>query len=378
MAVTIETKDVEKEVKYLKDVDVQFVSIVPHGANRQPFKIMKSEDGMAAAIQSILIAKPETIETVVEKDGYDWLSALDPKTKQEFDTYFKYEHQDLEDFDKEQMTLANLGQGVYALAGPAMKVKADSLELPTPPMNQPVSEMQPPPIQLSFGEVFFRELDTAVAGTISLMGQAKSETKVRKKGVMSVWKNFVDFLSMALDNVPGDKVKMDERKYSQKGDGDMPDGLDEAKVKEMIDEALKTGFESFETKVAELIQKSLPQKEGDGDVSDKDANADNDVATDDTKTKSDDTENKIEKQIQDLAKVVEGLAGSVDKVKEDLSKARTTPSADPASTDLEGKDRTKEDDEDLKEVLKYDGIGVPPGDLRHKVMQGSIFRRKRA
>ena len=51
---------VENEVTFLTDVDVEFVSMVKHGANRTPFKILKSDKGgadMNKVIQAVLIPK---------------------------------------------------------------------------------------------------------------------------------------------------------------------------------------------------------------------------------------------------------------------------------------------------------------------------------
>ena len=47
---------VEKEIDFLVDVDPQFVSLVRHGANQQPFRVIKSEteggDSVAMIVQS--------------------------------------------------------------------------------------------------------------------------------------------------------------------------------------------------------------------------------------------------------------------------------------------------------------------------------------
>lgn len=106
------TEVVEREVNFLEDVDVEWISIVDHGANRSPFKVIKSgsckEEGsqMYDVIQSIIIPKDEDIEELKKK--CDWLNGIPIAKVDAFDSYVKHTHIQLDKFDQDSMRLSKL------------------------------------------------------------------------------------------------------------------------------------------------------------------------------------------------------------------------------------------------------------------------------
>ena len=372
MAAVLETIEKEKEVNYLSNVDVQFVSLVKHGAIRQPFRLIKSdeEDVMAKAIQTVMVAKPETIETLVEKEGLGWLSDADPKKKSEFDEYFAYEQQPIEDFEQDKLELVKVGPGVFVLAGPALKQKADGLNLPESPMGSTIATVQPPAVEISFGEGFYKELDSFISGVMGHMNQTQADGKARKKAVLALHKNFGDFLAMALDRLPNTQVKFDARKFHEKGDDSMSE-LTEARVQEMITESLKAGFEelktTFKSEVEELLKANAP-KEGEkpeGDAHPEDAKPEGDA---ENKAKADED---LKALVEGLGKAVQDLGGKLDKVKGDLGKIGNAPNAQTGTTDLEADKQKDDEGHPWEEFL---GVGIPAGKERSKVFKNLLTR----
>ena len=79
---------IEDEVTFMTDADIEFVSLVKHGANRTPFKILKTDKGgssMDKVISAVLIPKDLTDEEVATLlEGYR------NDTVKEYDSYNSY------------------------------------------------------------------------------------------------------------------------------------------------------------------------------------------------------------------------------------------------------------------------------------------------
>lgn len=226
---SIETVEKEKVINFLTNVDPEFVSLVRHGANRTPFRVIKSEEGIHEMmfVQSILVPRNVDINSISEKEGLGWLKSATLNDKEEFDEYVKYHQIKVSKFDgKLSMTKVD-PSGVYAITGKlvnkedesnAITVKDESvskmMNIEQSAAETPVAEVERKPYVISFKEMFDVELDnflSVVRGTLSQTGIAPDK---RKKTVMTALDGFRNFLTIALDTV-SDNSKSDSSEFAK-------------------------------------------------------------------------------------------------------------------------------------------------------------------
>ena len=103
------------EINYLEDLDVKWVSLVDHGANRIPFKIVKSEERMGDVIQSIILSKNLSLDEV--KQSVPWLNGVEITKEENYQDYNKFIHRPMDKFDSDTMRLIKVDESVLALVG---------------------------------------------------------------------------------------------------------------------------------------------------------------------------------------------------------------------------------------------------------------------
>uniref|UniRef100_A0A6M3M0F3 Uncharacterized protein n=1 Tax=viral metagenome TaxID=1070528 RepID=A0A6M3M0F3_9ZZZZ len=215
--VKVITETKETEVAMLKDVDVEFVSLVRHGANQSPFRVVKSDnlkegDGMSMVIQSILFPKDLTLDALAAKEGLEWLSEAKGDQVEKFDEYSKAVQIDVEKFDKGSLHLVKLDEsGAFATVGKLTEDNAkenvltlgqgqkEGLNIGISPMNQPIAEEAGPVYVVTFRDMFEKELSSFLDVVRGAMNQSTSDTKKRKSAVMGALDSFKSFLAIGLD-----------------------------------------------------------------------------------------------------------------------------------------------------------------------------------
>jgi hypothetical protein len=247
MAVKLITEESEKDVTLLKDADVQYVSLVRHGANRMPFRVVKHEKGgekanMRYAIQSIILPKGGELSKMAQAPGLEYLSEAHEQHRKDFDDYFRLDQIDPKVFDSESLKLLKAGDGwllVGALqkdekAEGALTLAEDQVEklasLPVAPMNAIIGDPDMAAqmaMAASFRELFETELYAMLDIVHGSLKQAASEPKKRKAQIMSAIEAFKNFLSMGLDAIGGTAAKIEKYERQpkstnkQEGDSDM-------------------------------------------------------------------------------------------------------------------------------------------------------------
>lgn len=89
-ATKINSMVVERPITYLSDLDVTYVSLVKHGANRAPFKVLKSEEGGGlmpdkSVVFSVLVPKSASDAVKAEAlKGYDLTNSVDHESYTEY------------------------------------------------------------------------------------------------------------------------------------------------------------------------------------------------------------------------------------------------------------------------------------------------------
>jgi hypothetical protein len=264
MPVRVIEETVEKDVAFLEDVDVKFVSLVRHGANQMPFRVLKSEkteggDQDMMVVQSILVSKHVDPSALPETEGLEWLSEAKMDRGREYESYRKFDQTDLDAFDDSTLKMVKLhDDGVWALAGvlkeaaktervltlnSAQAVAAN--KMPVPPLDEPVPPTTAAAVT-SFRDLFYSELDSMIAVLTGALNQSGGDMKKRKSTVLNALDAFRAFLSFGLDALGSESAKMEARD---------PVAKEPKEVEKM--ELFKTK-EEFAESVTAILTETLP------------------------------------------------------------------------------------------------------------------------
>lgn len=220
MAVTIVEEQVEKTVDMMTNPQIEFVSLVRHGANRMPFRVVKSQDKggepvVTLAVQSILLPNGQDISALAGKEGQQWVADARVDKAEQYEGYKKLVQTEEKAFDIGSLQLMSLGKGAVAIVGKLEQSVPDALtvstqvakEMPTPPLYAPMDShavtMAP-----SFGDVMEQELYSMMDVVYGALKQATSDAKQRKSVVLGAVENFKTFLATALDSIGTEKVEL--------------------------------------------------------------------------------------------------------------------------------------------------------------------------
>lgn len=206
----IESEETKKEISILKDVDVSWISLVAHGANREPFKIMKTADGgqmdVTKIIQSVLVPHTASLETAAKKENLEWLTEVTKSEPVKYESYMEYSQAPKEKFENLSFRVVSKEDGIVAVVGTLKPIVAKEagnlLSLPENPMHMPVAtEMVP--YDRTAGDVFYKEVYGMVDTIEGIMRQSSYSPADRKKAVLQSAAAFSTFLNMWTDAISG-------------------------------------------------------------------------------------------------------------------------------------------------------------------------------
>lgn len=268
----VETERVQKEIGWLEGVDLSFVSLVRHGANREPFKILKSEGDMNDLhIQSILLPKEQgTIDQIKEK--LPWLHSAKSETPKVFQTYSEFVQRSKDDF--EEVSFVKIpGVEAYAVVG---KLKADAVKdgLMVPgdwecpwETTLTASEVAPVPVNDTAADIFYDELDGFMSTVRGIMSQTGYDAQTRKDTVLSAYNALGAFLNMWLDAVGTASTAMKADKCKPKPKPKEEESMTPEEITTLLDEKLTaqkadldTRFDALNAAITE-IKESIPKTE---------------------------------------------------------------------------------------------------------------------
>ncbi len=212
MALKAERELQEREVMLMTDVQAEFVSLVRHGANQAPFKVVKSEDkggeNVSMIIQSIVVPSSVSLDVLAAKADLSWLNDVRKDLVEDHGEYKKYVQFPVEKFDQSTMAMKKLDESSWAIVGKlvdselakqAVTVPAKKqMDVPVRPIDMTVAE-ESFDVKFSFGELFDTELFAlmdVIKGALSAQGWTP---KARKQAVMNALEGFKTFVSAGLD-----------------------------------------------------------------------------------------------------------------------------------------------------------------------------------
>jgi len=189
----------EADVAFMKDVEIEFVSLVGHAANRQPFKIIKGEIKgenvmPKQAIYSILVSKDVTEEKLQEIMEEHDLSSKE-KVDDALEGYTVYKQIDDSEVDLKTRKMAALGEDSYVIVA---DLKEES-------KKEAIKEEMEYETMEKIADSLFAMMDI-VLGT---MRQPGADTISRKEMIMSAVGNFTKYVEAALSNMKAEDVLAD-------------------------------------------------------------------------------------------------------------------------------------------------------------------------
>ena len=331
----------EADVTFLTDADVHFVSLVRHGANRSPFKVIKEEkeggDGkMTMVIQSILVPKNSSLEDLAKKKDCAWAVEAKTDSKETFDTYDKYVQIEEDGFVQNSLQLTKLdGNGTFAMVGSlkdgkskeVLTIPEQKMDIPISPMDTAIAEADGPAFVLTFRDMFDKELSGFLDVVRGTMNQSKVDTKKRKASVMSALTAFGNFLSIGIDaidsNAKGGKKEEKDNAVGEAAASIIKAMEDSKKLNGGEDMTLFKTKEDFVSAVAEILDAREAKKLEDAqkvDLVDKDKTELNEDGTPKKKEeKKEDVILKTDDKSLDLE-----VVQKVDKLTNDITALKTS------------------------------------------------------
>lgn len=220
--IRVVSEEAEKDVTFLTDVDVEFVSLVRHGANQMPFRVVKSEDAvmkggdttLRTVIQSIILPKSATLSSVAEQEELQWMVEAKDDQVQEFDDYQKLIQIPVEKFEQESLALVKLhDNGTYAVVGKleseedlddalvlGSREMKSMIPLPAHLADGPLTTgLQVPAYLSTFRQMFEKEL----MDLLNSINHENADPVARKQSVMGALDAFKTFMSVGLDAIAG-------------------------------------------------------------------------------------------------------------------------------------------------------------------------------
>lgn len=218
MLIPTDQIETTKDVNFLQDVKVKFVSLVRHGANREPFKIFKSDEGeIMNVIQSILLPSDITLEDLAAQEGLQWLAGAKTDRKVKHDGYVELEQVSKDDFNSltEPQPIGKTGMSLILGAIKSEKAKGDLLEAPIHLFAVPVAQSSMS-WTLSAGDLFFQQVDSFISTVDGVLGQQNYSKEDAMSAIMSGWKAFGAFLEDWSTRVFDNSENMDSAKTATK------------------------------------------------------------------------------------------------------------------------------------------------------------------
>jgi hypothetical protein len=268
----------EKFVEFLTDFEIEFVSLVDHGANRAPFKIIRSqtpsskkhpnkkgERRMLDVVQSVLVPAGVELRDLQSKVG--WLHDVDSNKKEQFEFYAKYPCLNIERFDQTTFRIERLDDGALALVGNLIEEDSKAIIFRSYLDKQTGIDSQGYAITLR--DLLSNELYNTVGAITSTLELSEMSIKDKKKAVDVALRAFQTYIEMGLDHASeGLQLRFDKAddKLAEvtREDGD-------EKMSEEVIERVETSEEPVDIKaliesvlaekVTELVERAIAERE---------------------------------------------------------------------------------------------------------------------
>jgi len=229
------TMIIQDTINFLVDPDIEFVSLVKHGANQAPFKILKSSDkggnSMSKVVQAVLVPKSLS-EDAVKKA----LEGHRTDEVQEFETYKSYTQVAREDVVLESLEVTPVegSEGVYVVSAELLADKKEAAKQ----------------VDVMALDGLYMELYAMADVVGGAMRQEHGDSRFRKQTILTAIDNFRTYAEMCLNQAKEYK-SIDPVKHTDKvwplihkpGEGHVDLNMSAEELK-----ALRKEFDEFKSK----------------------------------------------------------------------------------------------------------------------------------
>lgn len=355
--VRVVKETVDKEIHFLVNVDPRFVSLVRHGANQQPFRVIKSHkgggDNVGMIVQSILLPEGVTLEELAAKKELAWLAEAMADQTSDHGGYSKLVQKGEDDFEKESLALVKLDDsGAFAMVGKlidpeqaknslALGVReADKvLDIQPSPMETPIAEEARPNFVVTFGEMFHKELSSFIDVVRGVLTQSSADPKKRKKTVLDALDAFKGFLAIGLDALGTEAAKVDADTTTTKEENPMFKDKDE--FTSAVTEILENTVPGMVAETLKAIDEQAKETETTEEATTEEVTTEEVVTEETTPPEG---ESELAQTVKDLAATVDTLVKKQDELANQL---QTDPGSQETTEETVVEKETTEEDESV-------------------------------
>jgi hypothetical protein len=190
---------IEDEITFMVDPKVEFVSLVKHGANRTPFKVLKAEktkedSNMNKVVQSILVNNDLTDEDIAKA-----LEGIDKRNKKEYSSFTAYPQVAMEKVNQDTISVVKHEEveGIYFVLGDLAEGASES---GTIMMNAKEA------VDYATLDNLYTELYAMADVVGGAMRQENADAEFRKSTILKAIDNFKTFAEVVLENLSDGKL----------------------------------------------------------------------------------------------------------------------------------------------------------------------------
>lgn len=218
---TTTNEQIEREINFLVDPEIKYVSIVSRGANGAPFKIVKNLDGenMQKVLHSIIAPKGTDPNDIKKLMGEDLESIVKLDSGMESGSHVTFVQQPRESFKAESLELFDIDKekGIKGLRGlPVVEEKGIVGKLFAKKQEvifiddslKPQSKEDT--VKYMSWEVY-DELDALEDAIKGILSQEAGDPQAKIEMVNAVMANFITFVSDAITVTKGEAIKIEKR-----------------------------------------------------------------------------------------------------------------------------------------------------------------------
>jgi hypothetical protein len=341
------TTIIEDEVVFMQNPEAEFVSLVKHGANRAPYKILKHDKGgndMNKVVQAILL-RNDLPEEVVAKA----LEGMDTRSKKEFNSLTSYPQCEPSKIAPDSYALAKTeDEGVYLVLGDLAEGQNENGTI--------TLDTEKEAIDYATMDNLYFELYAMADLVGGVLRQETGDLKFKQETVLTAIDNFRSFAEAVLSSLTEKTLKAIDP-------ADHPtlvfpliteDSAEETSEEEEVTEKSETE-EVAETETAE---EETPEEDTEKDeVPDKLAETLEGITT--AISSVGEAVTNLTSQFSDLSKKVEGVEASQKSQKEELTKSiedlRNTTEAAHAEVEETPPENTEKENSPFKGLFMLSG-----------------------
>ena len=192
----VKIEPIETEVEYMEDLDVGFISLVDKGANRVPFKVIKSEDSMDDVIQSVITPLDRSLADFKSPVFFSDFKIAKTENHGDYTKHISFPTSDLKE-DTIKLVRLSEDENAFAVIGQPKTPCESHVIYKASFMDRPVKlsegEME------TFGDEFYYQLTNLVKSISGTLALDKLDNKKKKAAIANSLDAFKIFISAGLD-----------------------------------------------------------------------------------------------------------------------------------------------------------------------------------